>query len=88
MFKLIRECTQWAKRLKWKVAAIIASALLIGFVTLWLEARLITLLGATPLLALLVSLHSCAIPLLLLQRSSSGKNAARDGSAVPMTETR
>lgn len=88
MLKLIHECTPWAKWLNWKIAAIIGGALLIGFVAFGVEPRLITLLGATPLLAMLMCLLPCAIPLLLMRRSSSGKKAASDGSAVPMTETR
>jgi hypothetical protein len=84
MLKLIRECTP---RLNWKIAALIGGIMLIGLVAFGLDAGSMTLLGTTPLLAMLVCLLPCAIPLLLLRRSSVGKKAASAGCAASLSDT-
>ncbi len=71
MLNLMRECAPW---LTLKRAIVIGGALLGIALISGLEGRLVALLGATPLIALLVCLIPCAIPLLLLRRSA--KNGA------------
>ena len=69
MLKLIRDC---APRLNWKIGAVLAGALLLGLFAFGMPPGLLALLGATPLLGILVCLIPCAIPLLLLR--GKGRN--------------
>ena len=75
MLKLIRDCAPW---LNWKLGAVFAGVLLAGFFAFGIEARLLALLGTTPLLAILVCLIPCTIPLLLLRGKERGTSAPTD----------
>lgn len=79
MRKLIRDCATW---LNWKVGLAFAAVLLVGLFAFGAEAGLIALLGSTPLLALLVCLIPCAIPLCFLRRSS-GQGGTPSAHASP-----
>lgn len=81
MMKLIRDCAPW---LNWKIGAVFAGVLLVAAFAFRMEAGLITLIGATPLLGILVCLIPCAIPLLLLRGRgrSANSSSTNSGSGV------
>lgn len=77
MRKLIKECAPW---LNWKVAAVfVAVVACVGFIV-GVDAGLLAIAGATPLLAIALCLVPCLIPLVLL-RSKKGTAT----STVPAT---
>jgi hypothetical protein len=91
MRNLIKECAPW---LNWKVAAVfVAVVACVGFIV-GVDAGLLAIAGATPLLAIAVCLVPCLIPLLLLRSkkqtpkstasTSSGCNCGSDACSVGM----
>ena len=74
MRNLIKECAPW---LNWKIAAIfVAVVACVGFIV-GVDAGLLAIAGATPLLAIAVCLVPCLIPLLLLRnKKGAAQNTA------------
>jgi hypothetical protein len=79
MLKLIRDCVPW---LNWKLGAVFAGVLLLGLFAFGMEAGSLALLGATPLLGILVCLIPCAIPLLLLRGKGGSSTTPVDPGLV------
>ena len=79
MLKLIRDCAPW---LNWKLGAVFAGVLLIGLFAFRMEAGSLALLGATPLLGILVCLIPCALPLLLLRGKGRNSTTPADGRVI------
>ena len=64
MRNLIKECAPW---LNWKVAAIFVAVVACLGLIVGVDAGLLAIAGATPLLALALCLVPCLIPLALLR---------------------
>src|SRR5215216_5545044 len=76
MRKLIKECAPW---LNWKVAAVfVAVVACVGFIV-GADAGLLAVVGATPLLAIVLCLVPCVIPLVLLR---SNKEPAKSTAST------
>jgi hypothetical protein len=79
MLKLIKDCAPW---LNWKVAAVFAALVLCVGLVMGQQLGLVALLGATPLIGLLLCLIPCAIPLLLLK--GKGQAKAQPDTSIPL----